>query len=309
VFSVRRLVLVLALLCLGCTAQTQQSNSDTTRKIEKQIRAHMSVPSSVEISVGERKENAEFPNYDTVPVTFSQGDRKQSVDFLLSKDGNTLVRMTKIDISKDPYAEVVSKIDTSGRPFRGPKDAKVVIVNYDDFQCPFCARMYDTLFNDVLKDYQGKVKVVMKDYPLFQIHPWAGRAAVNSTCLANQSNEAFWDFSDYVHENQQQINGAREQKRTPDAMHAELDRLTKEYGAKHNVDAAKLDACIKAQPTDALNKSVKEAEALGVEATPTLFINGFKIDGAVPATELRSAIDNALKDAGEQVPAHNAGGK
>lgn len=305
-FSIRRSVLILALLCLGCSAQSNNSNSDLNRKIEKQIRAHMSVPPTVKIEVGQRKQSPDFPNFDTLPVTFSQEERKQNIDFLLSKDGNTLMRLTKMDISKDPFAEVMSKIDTSGRPFRGSKDAKVVIVNYDDFQCPFCGRMYSTLFGEVLKEYGDKVKVVMKDYPLFEIHPWAGRAAVNGMCLANLNSEAYWDFADYVHENQQQINGTREQKRTAAGMHEELDRITRTYGSKHNVDAAKLDACIKAQPDAALTASVKEAESLGVQATPTLFINGQKVDGAVPASELRAMIDNALLDVGEQVPSRTA---
>lgn len=309
VFSVRRLVLVLALFCLGCSAQSSNNNNDLSRKIEKQIRARMSVPASVAIKVGDKKPSTDFPSYETVPVTFSQGDRSQTTEFLLSKDQNTLLRVTKYDISKDPYADVVSKITTEGRPFRGPKDAKVVIVNYDDYQCPFCSRMYKTLFDEVLKDYGNKVKVVMKDYPLFEIHPWAGRAAIDGMCLATQSNAAFWDYSDYVHENQQAITGTREQKRAVPAMHAELDRITREMGTKHGVDAAKLDACIKAQPDEALVASVKEAESLGVQATPTLFINGQKIDGAVPASELRAVIDSALQDVGEQVPARTSADK
>ncbi len=301
VFSFRRVVLSLALLCLGCSAQSS-NNTDINRKIEKHIRANMNIPASVKIEVGEKKQSTDFPNFESVPVTFSQGERKQTADFLLSKDGNTLMRMSKFDISKDPYADVVSKINTEGRPTRGPKEAKVVIVNYDDYQCPFCARMYSTLFNEVLKDYGDKVKVVMKDYPLFEIHPWAGHAAINGMCLAGQSNAAFWEYSDYVHENQQSINGTREQKRTVASMHTELDRIAKDAGTKHGLDATKLEACIKAQPDEALVASVKEAETLGVQATPTLFINGQKIDGAVPASELRAVIDNALLDAGEKPP-------
>ena len=90
---------------------------------------------------------SEFPNYDAVTVTMSRDGKSQKSDFLLSKDGKTLLRMTKIDLTKDIYAETMSKIDVQGRPVRGNPNAKVTIVNYDDFQCPFCSRMHSTLMS------------------------------------------------------------------------------------------------------------------------------------------------------------------
>ena len=75
-----------------------------------------------------------------------------------------------------------------------------------------------------------------------------------------------------------------------------------DQGQKHNLDIAKLQTCIKAQNEDAVRASMKEADGLGVSATPTMFINGQKVDGAVPLPELRAAFDRALKDAGVPVP-------
>ena len=75
-------------------------------------------------------------------------------------------------------------------------------------------------------------------------------------------------------------------------------------GQKHNLDAAKLQSCVKAQNEDAVRASMKEADDLGVNGTPALFINGQKIDGAVPVSEVRAALDAALRDAGEPVPQH-----
>ena len=149
----RRSLLVILLLCLGCAAQSNVSDLD--RRIERQVRAHFQIPASVQVEVGPHKAS-DFPGYDAVAITVSQAARKQSLEFLVSKDGKTLVRMTKLDITKDPYAEVMNKIDTSNRPFRGNKDAKVVIVNYDDFQCPFCSRMHQTL-SEVMQSYGGRV--------------------------------------------------------------------------------------------------------------------------------------------------------
>jgi protein-disulfide isomerase len=75
-------------------------------------------------------------------------------------------------------------------------------------------------------------------------------------------------------------------------------------GQKHNLDTVKLQSCIKAQDDSAVKASMKEAESVGVEATPTMFINGEKIDGAVPPSELRAALDRALRDANLPVPDH-----
>ena len=77
-------------------------------------------------------------------------------------------------------------------------------------------------------------------------------------------------------------------------------------GQKHSLDATKLQACIKAQQDDAVKASVHEGEALGVEATPTMFVNGEKVDGALPIGELRAVLDRALVQAGVPAPAHPA---
>lgn len=293
----RKLFFVLALLCLGCSAQNA-SAPDVNRRMEKQIRSTFHIPAQVPMKIGARTPS-DFSGYDTVKVTFGEGERAKSFDFLLSKDGNTLVQMTKMDLTKDPNAEVMKKIDITGRPFRGAKDAKVLVVVYDDFECPFCSRMHATLFQDVMKEYGDRVKVVYKDYPLFEIHPWAGRAAVNANCLAVQSSGAYWDFADTLHYNGRQIQG---EKRPLEGQIAELDRVTMDIGKRHDVDAAKLEACVKAQNQDVVQASVKEADALGVSGTPALFINGIKLDGAVPASELRATLDQALRDVGEKVP-------
>lgn len=296
-FISRKLVFLIALLCLGCSAQNPTA-PDVNRRMEKHIRSTFHIPAQVPMTIGSRTAS-DFPGYDTVKVVFGTGERSQSFDFLLSKDGNTLLQMTKMDLTKDPNAELMKKIDITGRPYRGSKDAKVLVVVYDDFQCPFCSRMHSTMFQDVMKEYGDRVKVVYKDYPLFEIHPWAGRAAVNANCLASQSNGAYWDFADALHYNPKQIQG---EKRPVEGQIAELDRVTMDIGKRHSVDAAKLDACVKAQNQDAVQASVKEADALGVSGTPALFVNGIKLEGAVPAAELKATLDQALRDAGEKAP-------
>jgi protein-disulfide isomerase len=243
---------------------------------------------------------SEFPNYDSLTVTFAGPDKKQEFEFLISHDHKTMMRVTKFDLTTDPYAELMKKIDVSGRPTRGNKDARVTVVNYDDFECPFCSRMHQTLFPGLFKEYGDRVLFIYKDYPLEEIHPWAIHAAVNANCLAAQNADAYWDYADYLHGNQHAIGGEKGR----DGQNAELDKLAAQQAQKHSLDVAKLQACVKAQDERAVRASMREGEIVGVDATPTMFINGRKLDGAVPAEEVRLALDQALRDAGVVPPEH-----
>jgi protein-disulfide isomerase len=296
---IRRSLLILLLVCLGCVAQS--APPDVARKIEHQVRAFYTIPAEVKVTVGAITPSSEIPGYDAVSVNIDGGEGKQKdYKFLLSKDRATMLRVATFDLTKDPFAELMSKIDVTGRPLRGTKSAKVVLVNFDDFECPFCSRMHETLFPEIFKEYGDRVTFIYKDDPLTEIHPWALHAAVDANCLAVQNGDAYWDFADYIHANKHEV----DTEKTPGARLEAIDKITMLQGQKHNVDVAKLQSCVKAQKEDAVRASMKEAEGLGVNGTPALFINGQKIDGAVPIGEVRAALDAALKDAGEPVPQH-----
>ena len=294
----RRFLFILLLICLGCVAQS--APPDLARKIEHQVRAFYNLPADVKVTVGAITPASEVPGYDSVSVRLDQEGKPKDYTFLVSKDRNTLLRVTKFDLTKDAFADLMNKIDVSGRPSRGAKGAKVVVVNFDDFECPFCSRMHQMLFPQILKEYGDRVTFIYKDYPLAEIHPWAIHAAVDAGCLASQNGDAYWDFADYMHANKQVV----ENERTPAERLDAVDKMALLQGQRHNVDLPKLQACLKAQNEDAVRASMKEANSLGVDATPTLFINGQKIDGAVPVDEVRAALDAALRDAGQPVPAH-----
>jgi protein-disulfide isomerase len=301
----KRPVWLVVLFCLGCSAQSL--SPEANQRIEAQIRAHFKVPNAIAVTLGTPKPS-EFSGYDALTVTFEGQGQKNTFEFLLSKDGKKLLRLSNIDITPEAYAktlaqnaetkreqaELMKKINLAGRPWRGAASPKVTIVVYDDFQCPYCAMMYNSLFAAGMKEYADQVRVIFKDFPLFEIHPWAKRAAVDSNCLAEQNNDAYWDFSDYVHANQKEISGP---SRDLKASFARLDDAALDTGRKHHLEGNILQACLKAQPDAPLNASVKEADALGVSSTPTLFINGEKIAGALSEAELRQEIQAALRNA------------
>jgi protein-disulfide isomerase len=296
---IRRSLLILLLVCLGCVAQS--APPDVARKVEHQVRAFYTIPPDVKVTVGDITPSNDVPGYDAVSVNIDGGDgKKKDYKFLLSKDRGTMLRVTRFDLNKDPFAVLMSKIDVTGRPSRGPKSAKVVAVNFDDFECPFCSRMHQTLFPEIFKEYGDRVIFIYKDDPLSEIHPWAIHAAVDANCLAAQNPDAYWDFADYIHANKREV----DIEKTPAARFDAIDKITMLQGQKHSLDVLKLQACVKAQNEDAVRASMKEADDLGVNGTPALFINGQKLDGAVPISEVRAALDAALRDAGQPVPQH-----
>ena len=262
-------------------------------RIQTEVRTRYNVPPQMTISVGDPTPG-KVPDYDDLVITLLGGSKPSNHDFLISKDRKTLAHMEKYDVSQD----LMSKIDVKGRAVRGNPDAKVTIVNFDDFQCPFCSHLHTTLMSNVFKDYSGKVKIIYKDYPLLEIHPWAMHAAIDGNCLGEQNGPAYWDYADYVHGNQRLVAG----KSRAEAF-VNLDNAAKEQAQKHQLDQDKLQACVQKQDESAVRASMAEGDKLGIDSTPTLIINGETFNGAVPEEKLRAVLDRALADSGQQTPA------
>jgi protein-disulfide isomerase len=293
-----RLLILLSLVLLsviGLHCASQPKPTDIAAKIERQLRATYKLPPEVPIVIGPLAPSAEWPGFDMFTATIGEGERKQDFPFLLAKDQKSIVRVNRIELSADPYADIMKKIDLNGRPVRGAKQSKVVVVAYDDLQCPYCTMMHQILFPELLKEYGDRVSFVYKDFPI-PSHPWAMHAAVDANCLAAQNQDAYWNFVDSVHASQREING----KPTPELRLAELDRIAMQEGTDHKLDPTSLQACVKTQNDAAIKASVHEGESLGVDSTPTLFINGQEMSGGVaPLPRLRAALDKALKDTGQ----------
>jgi len=282
----------------GCKAQTPAQPSSaplTDRRIEVTVRTQYSLPQDWNVVIGARKPSS-FTGYDTLPVTVTNGEKSHALEFLISTDGKTLARLDTFDLTKDPGDE----IDVAGRPIRGNPDAKVTVISFDDLECPYCARMHQSLFPSTLDRYKDKVRFIYKDFPLSEIHPWAMHASLDADCLAAQSGTVYWTYVDYLHSHGEEVNGA---DRNLAKSTAALDRIARQEAAVAKLDTAQLDACIAKQDETEIDKSLKEAAALGLDGAPALFVNGERINGAVPEEQVWMAIDRALRAAGEQPPA------
>jgi protein-disulfide isomerase len=285
-------------IAAGCKAQpAPQAALDPmlSRRIEVMVRAQFNVPQDYTVTLGARKPS-QIAGYDSMPVTLSRGAKNTVVEFLISTDNKTLARLETFDLIKAP----AFSIDVSGRPIRGNPAAKVTVVNFDDLECPYCARMHQSLFPDTLARYKDKVRYIYKDDPLTDLHPWAMHASVDANCLAAQSGPVYWAYVDYLHSHGQEVNG---EDRNLIKSIAALDRIARDEATVAKLDTAKLNACLAKQDETAVRASVKEADGLGIEGTPALFVDGERIDGAVPEEQVWLVIDRALRAAGEEPPA------
>lgn len=164
-------------------------------------------------------------------------------------------------------------VDATG-PGRGPADAKIVIVEFADFECPYCARASATV-ERVLAAYPGKIRLVFRHFPL-SFHPKAPKAAEAAACAEEQGK--FWELHDALFESQEL---------DVDAMKAQAARL--------GVDAKKFDACVDSGRMAAVVKRDQAAgQQAGVSGTPAFFINGLMLSGAQPEEAFRKLIDEEL---------------
>jgi protein-disulfide isomerase len=285
----------------GCRAQAPTTLSKTKAKldarIETAIRNELSVPPVYNVTIGPEKKS-DLSGYNSILVTFSlpgHPDRTQQLTYLVSTDGNTLARLSKIDISQGPNAG----LPIAGRAIRGNPKAKVTLVNFDDLECPFCARMHAELFPGIMDKYKGLIRVIYVDFPLTQIHPWAMHAAVDANCLESQSGKAYWNYVDYVHTHGEDISGPQ-----PDLQKsfATLDQLAEQEGTRDKLDTSKLDACVKAQDESVVRKEMMAGDKLGISATPTFYVNGVRWAGVLDKPDLELMINRALRQEGITPP-------
>ncbi len=278
-------------------AASQTLPAALSRKIEIMIRSELGVPPQYNISIGPRQKS-NVSGFDTISVTFSlpgESSRAQSLDFLLSTDGNTLARLSKWDIAGDPMADV----PTAGRPVRGNPQAKVTIINFDDLECPYCARLHAEFFPDTLNHYKGLVKFIYIDFPLTSIHPWAMHAAVNANCLAAQNGTAYWNYVDYLHDHGAEVSGS---DNDPAKAATRLDELAVQEAKRDHLDTAKLLACTTKQDDSQIRAEMKAGDKIGVDATPTFFVNGERWSGILDEPQLWTMIDRALREKGITPP-------
>ena len=239
---------------------------------------------------------SQFPGYQEVTVSASAGQAHQDFPFLVSQDGSKIVQgnFTFFDVSQNPFKPDLDKLKTEGAPGMGTQGAPVVIVEFSDFECPFCKNEASVLRKNLLSTYPKDVHLYFKQFPLESLHPWARTAALASRCVYRQSADAFWAYHDWIFDKQGDI--------TPENVKDKIQEWAK---STKGVDAAQLGSCLDNKSTDLeVTKDIADGRALKVDSTPTMFINGRRIASSLDWPTLRSIIDYEIE---YQKTAKNAG--
>jgi protein-disulfide isomerase len=236
---------------------------------------------------------SEYGGLDEGTLSIQSPRGNQQLKFLVSKDDKKLYLLNgePYDVSIDPSVFLAQREKeladaVAGLPVRGNPDAKVTIIEFSDFQCPYCARGADTM-EQVLAKYGEDVKLVFKHYPL-NFHPWARPAAIAADCAAKQDHEAFWTLHDQYFEHQKEI--------TPENVLAK----SKEYLAESGLDLDSWSACAEDSNSEEYKAVAAKVDAdlafgtkMGVSGTPGFFVNGQLLSGAQPLSAFEPLINAA----------------
>ena len=251
----------------GASASASPASSQIQKNIEAYLRNLYAFGPDVKLIIGPLRESPVEGILETnIDVTI--GENKEAAKFYVSKDGRFLFRGDVSDMTKDPLAENLAQIRMTDAPALGDPKAPVTIVEYSDFECPVCRNLHDAL-RRILPTYAGKVRVIFKDFPIEQLHPWARTAAIAGRCAYQQKPDAFWKMYDLIYDNQEIISAANA-----------WTKMT-EYAVQSGLDADAFKSCMASpEASAAVNASHANGEKLEVSSTPTVFVNGRRMVGA-----------------------------
>jgi len=276
-------------------ADSPQKSALDKATLESYIRHLFVMDSRIAVQIGDPKPSQELPGFLDVSVHISMGPQSQDLKFYVSKDGSRFVQGTVFDIAHNPFKSDIDKLKTDGAPSFGTTGAPVAIVEFSDFECPYCKEEAKMLRDNLLTAYPKQVKLYFREFTLESLHPWAKAAAIAGRCVMRQKADAFWDFHDWIFGQQQQI--------TADNLKDQVNGWVKQ---RKDLDALQFGQCVDTKATEGeVEKSVVEGRELNVNGTPTLFINGRRIGQAIDWPSLRNIIDYEIeyqktaKDAGD----------
>jgi protein-disulfide isomerase len=217
-----------------------------------------------------------------ISLTNDKGDSRNGLLFT-DRNETKFVLGEYLDLDRDPWGRVsMTAVHLDDRPVLGPSTAPVTLVEFADFECPFCAHAFGIVETLANSTYKGQVRVVFKAFPL-NGHQWAMKAAEAAECARLQNPDAFWEFARDFYTNQGSINPGNLQKH----IDGVADRL--------KLDAPSLKACMAAPAAaDRVKQDVADGEGLHVTSTPTFFINGIPVIGLPDEKTLDFVVSSEL---------------
>ena len=267
---------------LGKTLSKSKNSLDKPA-LEAFVRKLEQLIPDVAVKIEDPKPAAFFKGSE-VAVQFSYKGQTKDERYLISADNAVLIRGRAFPLKRSPFQANLDRINTQGQPaFGGPPNAPVTLVMYVDLQCPYCRAEMDTVRKNLVQTYGDKVRVVFRDFPIAETHPWAVAAAIAGRCVYRQDQNKFWNYSDWILNSQ------------PDVTVENFPPKVTQWAAANGINAAQFAACREDKAVaDEVDKSLKDGFSLGATVTPTAFLNGSILEGTVEWDVLRQLINVEL---------------
>jgi len=293
--SLSRLSAVILMLASACVAQNAPKKSALDKSALETYVCHLYVmDKDVSVQISDPTPSAELPNFYDVTVSASMDNAHQDFALLVSKDGSKIIQGTVYDATENPFKKDLSMLNTAGAPSFGTAGAPVVLVEFSDFECPYCQKEAKILRDNLTASYPTQAHLYFKEFPLTSIHPWSKTAAIASRCVYKQNGDEFWKYHDWIFSHQDEIN--------PGNLKDKVVAWAKD---EKNLDTLQLGSCIENKATEfEVDLDMTEGRALKIDGTPTLFINGRRLSSAAEWPTLKAIIDYEI---GYQKVAKNAG--
>jgi protein-disulfide isomerase len=259
------------------TQEAKKRGVSVATLLEQEVNSSVKPPSEEEIRGLYEKNKERIPvEFEKVHDQIRNYLHEQKISERKIEYFKTLRINGKVTTYLKPPELVRVDLSVNGAPSKGSEKAEVTIVKFEDFQCPYCKAVQPN-FQEVLKRYDGKVRLVHKDLPLDQIHPQARQAAEAARCADDEGK--FWEYHDKLYAS------------SPNAAPEDLKLYAKDLGLNQEV----FDKCLASgKYKAAIQKDLNEAANLGLTGTPAFFINGRELSGAQPLEVFAQIIDEEL---------------
>ncbi|MFB3778401.1 MAG: thioredoxin domain-containing protein [Bryobacteraceae bacterium] len=292
-----RCALAVAILCVPAPSQkTAEPGKPEFDKaaLEGYLRHLYAWGPEIKVELGEPKPST-VNGLNEVTLRASMGGQALDQVLYVSPDGKRFFSGTIYDTGRNPFQSELEKLATVSGPSLGTPGAPVVLVLFTDFQCPYCREQAKMIRANLVTAYPTQVRLYLKDFPLSQIHPWAKPAAIAGQCVYRQNPAAFWEFHDWIFDEQSQITAQN------------LRTKLMEFAEGKQLELLGLGRCVDDRETEAeVDRSLQLAQSLRVDSTPTFFINGRRVPSQMGWPQMKRIIDNELE---YQKTANNAGDK
>jgi protein-disulfide isomerase len=281
------------LLVAAGSAQTDKKSAYNKAELETYVRHLWVIPPTLGVAVGDAKPS-ELTGFKEVRVKITQGQASQEVLLYVSNDGAKILQGSVYDVNFNPFKKDLDKLQTTFQPSLGTPGATVVVVLFSDFQCPFCKAEAQMLRQNLIANYPTQVRLYFIDFPIEKLHPWAKAAAIAGRCVFRQDPASFWEYYDWIYGRQETI--------TPDNLKSIVTTWSKD---RKDIDTLQLGECMDTKGTEKeVDGELDKAKTMEVDGTPTLFVNGRRIQNSIEWPNLKATIDNEIE---YQKIAKNAG--